>query len=100
LILAGIYSSAVSVGVDTKLRQSIRNLAINESKLVESLGTAQMQQEIQNRVLNVIKEQRDELEDQNAIQTSLSYDDVKEYLSEVIDEINLHKDQQKEEPKR
>lgn len=96
LILAGIYSSAISVGVDTKLRQSIRNLAENELKLVDSLGTAHMQQEIQNRVLRVVKAQQDQLEDQNSIQTSLSDIDVKNYLNEVIREIKQNNDRKQQ----
>ena len=51
LVLLGIYSSAISVSEDSKLRQSIRNLAVQESKLLDSIGTAHMEQEIQKRVL-------------------------------------------------
>ena len=41
LILIGIYS-AVSVSQDVKLRKSIRKIAINESKLLDSIETAEM----------------------------------------------------------
>jgi hypothetical protein len=40
LIFVGIYSAAVSVSEDTKLRQSIRKIAINESKLLDSIGSS------------------------------------------------------------
>ena len=51
LLLIGTYYSAVSVAQDSKLRQSIRNLAIKESKFLDSIGSAQMEQEILRRVV-------------------------------------------------
>ena len=42
LLLIGIYSSAISVGEDSRLRQSIRNYALKESRLLDSIGTAKM----------------------------------------------------------
>jgi hypothetical protein len=47
LVLIGIYSSAITVSEDSKLRQSIRNFARKESRLLNSIGTAHMEQEIQ-----------------------------------------------------
>ena len=38
MLLVGIYSSAISVSHDIKLRQSIRKLAVKESKLLDSIG--------------------------------------------------------------
>jgi hypothetical protein len=49
LVLVGIYSSAISISQDAKLRREIRHLAIKESKLLDSIGTAQMEQEILKR---------------------------------------------------
>jgi len=51
MVLIGIYSSAISVSEDSKLRQSIRNFAIKESRLLDSIWTAQMEQEIERRVI-------------------------------------------------
>jgi len=49
LVMIGIYSSAISVSQDTKLRESIRRSAVSESKLLHNIGTAQMEQELQKR---------------------------------------------------
>jgi hypothetical protein len=38
LILVGIYSAAISVSEDIRLRQSIRKIAIKESRLLDSIG--------------------------------------------------------------
>ena len=42
LFTLGLYSSAISASQDLKLRQSIRESAIDESKLLVSIGSAQM----------------------------------------------------------
>jgi hypothetical protein len=43
LILSGLYYSAISVAHDARLRQSIKKSAIEESKLLASIGAAQME---------------------------------------------------------
>ncbi len=91
MVLVGIYSSAISVSQNSKLRQSIRRLVLNESKLLESIGTAQMEQELQKRVLKVTKEQEETLREQTGVQSSLNEDDLKQYLSQVIEELERTK---------
>ena len=55
LMLIGIYSSAISVGQDSRIRRSIRKSIQQQASLLDKIGTAQMQQEIENRVLSTIK---------------------------------------------
>jgi hypothetical protein len=86
LFSLGFYFSAISVSEDAKLRQSIRQYVMQESNLLDNIGTAQMEQEIQTRVLKVAKEQQDVLTEQTGVEPSLSQDDIKEYLNEVLDE--------------
>ena len=87
LIFRGIYSAAISVSQDSNLRQSIRNFAIKESKLLDSIGTAQMEQEIQKRVVTVTKQNKDRMEEQTGIEASLSEQEVKQYLDLVLKEL-------------
>jgi hypothetical protein len=87
LLLLGVYSSAISVSEDSRLRQSVRQFAISESKLLDSIGTAHMEQEIQRRVLILAKQNHDRMVEETGIQSSLTDDDVKEYLELVIEEI-------------
>jgi hypothetical protein len=87
LTLSGIYYSAVSVSQDSKLRQSIRNFAIKESRLLDSIGTAQMEQEIENRVIDLTKRSQNIMAEESGIESSLSEDDVKQYLAQVIAEV-------------
>lgn len=91
LLLVGIYSSAISVSEDSKLRQSIKQFAMSEPKLLDSIGTAQMEQEIQRRVLIITKQNQTRMAEETGIQTSLTDDDVKEYLEQVIEEVMKEK---------
>jgi hypothetical protein len=88
LIFAGIYSSAVSVSQDSKLRRAIRDFAIKEqTRLLDSIGSAHMEQEIQKQVIMLTKRNQDKLVEESGISSSLSEDDVKVYLEQVIKEV-------------
>ena len=87
LILVGIYSSAVSVAQDSRLRRAIRKSVQQQSSLLDKIGTAQMQQEIENRVLSTIKSQAENLRSETGIETSLDENEIREYMNEVIAKI-------------
>jgi hypothetical protein len=87
LVLIGLYYSAISVSQDTQLRKSIRNSALKEPKLLDSIGTAQMQLEIESRVLKIAEEQEEALKEQTGVQPSLNEEDMKEYLDQIINEV-------------
>ena len=53
MILVGLYASAISVSQDAAIRKSIRNSVLNRSKLLGSIGDAEMQNEIQKWVRNI-----------------------------------------------
>lgn len=87
LVLVGIYSSAISISEDSRLRSSIRNYAMKEANLLDSIGMAHMEQEIEKKVITLTKQNQDRLAEETGIQSSLTEDDVKSYLQEVIKEI-------------
>lgn len=91
MMFLGLYASAISVSQDAKLRQSIRSSAAKESKLLDSIGRAQMEQELQKRVLKIVKEQSDSMIEETGVQPSLSENDMKEYLDMVANEIKRTK---------
>jgi hypothetical protein len=91
LVLVGIYSSAITVSEDSKLRQSIRNFARKESRLLDSIGTAHMEQEIEKRVIALTKQNQDRIEEETGIQSSLTEDDIKQYLEQAIKEVKKRK---------
>jgi hypothetical protein len=87
LVLVGIYSAATSVAEDSELRQTIRKVAVKEAKLLDSIGTALMENELQRRIIKLTKEQKEILTQQTGIEPSLDEDQVKQYIVEVIKEI-------------
>jgi hypothetical protein len=87
LLLIGIYSSAISVAEDSNLRRSIRSFAMKESRLLDSIGTAQMEEEIQKKVITFTKRNQDRMAEETGIQSSLTEEDMKEYLQQVIGEV-------------
>lgn len=88
LIFVGIYSSAISVAEDSGLRRSIRSIALKESKLLDSIGIAQMEQQIQNRVIAIAKRNRDKMTEESGVESSMTDEDLKLYLEEVIKEVS------------
>jgi hypothetical protein len=74
---AATNKPAISVSEDSKLRQSLRSFAIRESKFLESIGTAHMEQEIQKRVLEFTKRTQDMMAEETGIQSSMAEDDMK-----------------------
>src|SRR5918996_5604284 len=95
LVLVGIYSSAISVSHDMKLRQSIRREATKEARLVESIGWAQMEHEIVSRVMASTKENHDILAEETGIRSSVKEDDMKQYLQDVLKELKGEIDKEK-----
>jgi signal transduction histidine kinase len=89
LIFVGIYSSAISVAQDVKLRKSIKDSALEESKLLVSIGSAQMEQKIRSKVVGLAKEQAHKMTESTGIDISLTEDDIHDYLSVVLKEIKV-----------
>jgi hypothetical protein len=85
LILVGIYSSAISVAQDLELRKLIRKYT-TESKLLDSIVSAEMEREIQNRVMKIVNEQSFKMKEETGVQSSLNEEDIKEYLEKVLSE--------------
>jgi hypothetical protein len=91
LVLAGIYSSAISVSLDSGLRKSIRRSVKEHSKFLDSIGSAQMDQGIQEVVLKMTKEHADRMTEETGVEPSVTEDDMKQYVNDVLDEISTHK---------
>ena len=88
LFYLGIYSASVSVSEDSKLRQSIRKAAIKEStQFLDSIGTAEMEQEIERRVVLMTSATKENIEKETGISSSFDDDDIRKYLREVLQEI-------------
>ncbi len=71
---------------DTKLRQSINTLARKESTLLD-VGEAEIQKEIQNRVMLAIKASAKSLEEQSGVKPSLTDTEIRNHLKMVVQEL-------------
>jgi hypothetical protein len=82
LILIGLYRSAISIAEDAKLRQSIRG-----SELLRSIGSAEMQREIENKFMTAIRGNADELSRKSGIEPSLTNEEIHSIAEHAAEEI-------------
>ena len=88
LIYAGLYSSAVTVSQDTTLRLSIKKSITDQAKFLHGMGSAQMEQELQSTVMKLAKKHSDVLTEKTGVESSMTENDIKEYMAMVMDEIH------------
>lgn len=92
LIFVGIYSAGISISEDINLRRSIRKTATEEAKLLVSIGTAQMQQQLEKKVLHNARNSAEVMTRDTGIQLSLTEGDMKQYLNIVLKDIKVLQD--------
>jgi hypothetical protein len=90
LALVGIFSSAISISQDADLRREIRRLAIKESKLLDSIGRAQIEEQVRKRVLHLTRVGKSGMEEAG-ISSTLDEEEVTRYLEDVLKEIGTIK---------
>jgi hypothetical protein len=91
LVFLGFYSSAISISQDSKLRQIVRMNAADQSGMLDKIGSAQMTEEIERRVIKVVKANSEKLMEATGIESSESEENVKLYVNEIVAELNLSK---------
>jgi hypothetical protein len=64
---------------------------MEESKLLDSIGTAQMGQEIERKVMEMAEEDAYNLEIMTGLKPYLEEPDLKKYLEEVMKEVHVSK---------
>ena len=77
----------ISLSQDTELRQSIRRVARTQSKLFDSMVTVEIEEEIEKRVMQVIRIQYVEMENETGVQPTLNDQEIHDYLNRVIKEV-------------
>jgi hypothetical protein len=90
MILYGLSYSAISVAQDETLRRSIRS-NVKDMKFLDSIGTAQMEKEFEKKVLDITKKSSEIMIEESGVQPSLSEDDMKRYLQQVLQEVKAGK---------
>jgi hypothetical protein len=87
LILIGLYGSAISIAEDSKLRQSIRSSTRDELKLLDNIALAQLQREIERKVMATTRANAEILAQESGIQPTLTDKEIREILSQAAIEI-------------
>jgi hypothetical protein len=87
LVFIGIYSTSMSVALDTKLRTVIRKSALDESKFVEAIGTSEMVKIVERRVRHMVSKTEADFREETGIESSLTENEAKEYIRQVLDEV-------------
>jgi hypothetical protein len=90
MLCAGFYLSAVHMAQDSRLRRLIKASA--GSKLFSAMAAAQLEQETEKKVLDIIEKEREIIKEQTGIQPSLEQKDAKTYLDSVLLEIQGKKE--------
>lgn len=88
LIYNGLYFSAVSISQDMTIRQTIKKSVMEQSKLLHSIGTAEMENEVQKLVLATARKTSESMTDKTGVEASMNEDDMKAYVQLVIKELD------------
>jgi hypothetical protein len=84
MILLALYFCAISVSEDIELRKSIRKSALRESKFLDSMGTAHMEKDSKNRIMQKARQEQQIRTLKSAgIKSSLSDDDIINIIEEA-----------------
>jgi hypothetical protein len=76
---------------DVKLRQLVRDLIMKDSGFLKSIGDAQMMDELESKILEIIKKNSDILEEKSGEESSMSNEEIKSYVHYVLKEIGTRK---------
>jgi hypothetical protein len=85
-ILLGIYSSAIVASNDMELRRSIRKFALGEGKLLDSIGTAEVQKIVEEKASRIFNESQKYIEEEIGF-TSLTKEEIQNHIEVVIKEL-------------
>jgi hypothetical protein len=86
MIYLGLYSSAIAISQDSILRQSIMKSASEQSKLLGSIGNAQMEREIEILASSVSKKAAD-MAEESGVEPSMTNEEIRDYVAFVLKEL-------------
>lgn len=90
-ILFGIYSSSVSLSEDITLRDLIRKSSASQLKFLTSISIGYLEDKIINQVLETSLRFKQNSVEQTGITSSLSRDEIKIYIQQVVEEIRAQR---------
>ena len=84
LYFSGIYSSAISISSDIKARQIIRTSLLDKSSLLDNIGLADLNRDMEKQIESILKKQKETTEEETGIESSISEYEMKNYVKEVL----------------
>jgi hypothetical protein len=99
LLFIGLYRSAISIAEDSTLRHNIKVSAREQLRLLDSIGTAEMERKFEKKVLEVTKLNEDNLIQQSGIEPTLTNEEVSNLIIEVKNELRSARTAQSSEEK-
>ncbi|AIF82547.1 hypothetical protein NTE_00465 [Candidatus Nitrososphaera evergladensis SR1] len=87
LFFSGIYSCAITIAGDIRLRQTIRKSLLDESKLLDNIGLADLNHEVERVTTEIVKKHNQTVWQETGIDASIPENDMKDYVNEVAGEI-------------
>ena len=87
LYFSGIYSSAISIASDIRIRQVIRTSLLDRSKLLDNIGLADLNRDMEKQIESILKKHKETTEEETGIEASISEHDMKKYVNEVLADI-------------
>jgi hypothetical protein len=85
-MLLGIHSSAIAVSNDIELRKAIRKFALGEGKLLDNIGTAEVQKVVEERASIMLKQSQKYMEEEMGF-VSLTKDEVALQVESIMKEL-------------
>jgi hypothetical protein len=95
LVFVGIYYSAISLSHDDRVRREIKKFAIQESRLLDSIGSAQVEKDIAEKI-TAIKQIQNSATQTLGVQPSIDEGEIRKYLEDVLNEMKHYEKEDKD----
>ena len=87
LFFVGVYTSAISIASDFRLRHTIRKSLLDRSKLLDNIGLADINTELEKQTLDMLRRHEEAMKEETGIDSSISEFEMKNYVREVMAEV-------------
>jgi hypothetical protein len=87
LFFIGVYTSAISIASDFRLRHTIRKSLLDRSKLLDNIGLADINTELEKQTLDMLRRHEEAMKEETGIDSSISEFEMKNYVREVMAEV-------------
>jgi hypothetical protein len=81
LFVIGLYSSALSVSQDSSLRKLVKKSTVG---LLDNIATAEMEQQTLRRIMKMVQDDQQKMEEKSGISSSMTEEDIKQYVEQTI----------------